>query len=197
MILSHTKTQDLTLENLMWIFVFFLSLLHTQAGQTFSSYLGGSRTGGRGLPETTDRSCQGNKSSFVANTRQKKHQRSCPEPSKKFPIDSSSLPSPPHLPTLPVKPLALAGEKLPIVPSAAARFSSIINEFSILQTPHSSFFQSPSRLALQTPSAGRFSAFHLHLSSLKPFNAVKWTGGNNGADRWDPSNLQWIGIWLK
>lgn len=93
MILSHTKTQDLSLENLMWIFVFFLSLLHTQAGQTFSSYLGGPRTGGRGLPETTDRSCQGNKSSFVANTWQKKHQRRCPEPSKKFPIDSSSLPS--------------------------------------------------------------------------------------------------------
>lgn len=105
-------------------------------------------------------------------------------------IDSFSLSSPTHLLTF-HETLALAGKSCPLSLQQQPDPRSVINDLAtpfLLHSPHPSFFF---LLVPITGSAGFFSAFHLHLSCLKPFNAVNcW--GNNGADRWDQSNLQSI-----
>lgn len=170
------------LESLNWIFAFFLSLLNKQEGQTFISYLDGPRTKAEvsqthrinHASETNIHQCWTDRRNAGISAQNILKSSSD--------IDSSSLPSPPHPLTLPMKPPALEGK------AAHCPFSSSQILLSYKWFSHPSFLHSPDPsffflLVPITLSAGRFSAFY-HLSCLKPFNGVNWWG-NNGADRWD------------
>lgn len=161
------------LESLNWTFVvcFFLSLLNKQAGQTFISNLGG--------PGTEAEVSQTHR---IKHTGETNIDYCWPQGSERSQRSEFLLITKPHTSTDFPRNTCSGREKLPIV---------LINVSAtplFLHSPHPSFFF---RLVPITRSAGFFSAFHLHLSCLKPFNGVNcW--GNNGADRWDQSNLQSI-----
>lgn len=100
----------------------------------------------------------------------------------------------------------VAGQKLPIVLSAAARFSSIIDDWaptsihpslsSVLRICHSSsFLWVPAITAPLNTFSARIS-FCLHFSCMKSFNGVS-RRENNGAARWGSYNPSWFCICLK
>lgn len=141
----------------------FLSLLNKQAGQTFSSYLDGPRTEAE-VSQTTG-SITPVKLTYVTAGQTGGTLSSAPRTfSEVQVIERFLLIAKPATST--DSPHESTRSALPIVPSAAARSSSVINDSatplsSILQIPHSSFFQSLSHFQLAA-SLLSISSFVMH-----------------------------------